>query len=137
MLHYVYHRFVTFAVAYMNLSPFFLLSMLGCHVRFYSNLITSYTKGFWQDLTRWSFTWVSLLPLLMLPSSLIVSFIFGVVLLIETCIFWTNCRTVSLTLDVFSLYWNLGLPLKCVHSDFDDLWILAQILLAKRHKKWN
>ena len=76
-----------------------------------------------------------LLPLLLLPSSLIVFFIFinllsdlqwnavmfGVVLLIETWIFWTNCGTVSLTLHVFCLYWNLGLSLKCAHSDFDYL----------------
>ena len=55
----IHHRFVTFAVAFMNLPPFFPLSMLWWHVRFYSNFITSYTKGFWQDLMRWSFTWVS------------------------------------------------------------------------------
>ena len=60
----IHHRFVTFAVAYMNLPPFFLLSMLGWHVRFYSNFITSRTKGFWQDLTRWSFIWVSFIAII-------------------------------------------------------------------------
>ena len=87
-----------------------------------------------------------LLPLLLLPSSLIVSFIFinllsdlqgnavmfGVVLLIETCIFWTNCGNASLTLDVFVFIETYGLSLKCSHSDFDYLWISAQILLANK-----
>ena len=60
----IHHRFVTFAVAYMNLPPFFLLSVLGWHVRFYSNFITSHAKRFWQDLTRWTFTWVSFIAVI-------------------------------------------------------------------------
>ena len=84
-----------------------------------------------------------LLSLLLLSSSLIASFIiisllsdlqwnavmFGMVLLIETCIFWTNLETVSLTLDVFCLYRNLGLSLKYLHlcSNPDQFWLSVNI----------
>ena len=109
----------------------FLLPVLGWRMRFYSDFITSRTRRFWQDLKRWSFTWVSFIVVIVI--SIVVHSLryiynsifryskkgrwyFWVVLLIETGIFWTNYGTVSFTLDVIFLYWDCGLYLKCAHS---------------------
>ena len=89
-----------------------------------------------------------LLSLLLLPSSLIVCFVFinpfadlqwnavdmfGLVLLIETCTFWINYGTVSLTL-------KSDLSLKCAHSgpNTDRYWLPVNIsanIVNKQKKK--
>ena len=115
----IHHRFFIFAVAYMILSPFFSVASDWVAMRFYSNFITLLTKRFWQDLKRLSYTWVSFIVVIAIAivvdtllyvyksifrTSIKCRWYVWVVLLIETCIFWTNYVTVSLTLDViFSL----------------------------------
>ena len=123
---------------------FFLLPVLGWHMRFYSNFITSHTKRFWQDLKYWSFAWVSFIVVIVIAivvdsflyiyksifrSSMKCCWYVWVVLLIETCIFGTNYGTVSLTLDVIFLYWDFVLSLKCAHSgpNPDRFWLPVNI----------
>ena len=109
-----------------------------------------------QWIKRWFPSFPSiflLLSLLQLPLSLRVCFIFinpfsdlqwnsidmfGLVLLIETCIFydtWINYGTVSLTISLAYL-WNV-LTQVLMQIDIDCLWISAQILSTNRHEKWN
>ena len=122
----------------------FLLPVLGWHMRFYSNFITSHTKRFWQDLKRLSFTWVSFIVIIVIAivvdsllyiyksifrSSMKCRWYVWVVLLIETCIFWTNYGTVSITQDVIFVYWYFGLSSKCAHSgpNPDQFWLPVNI----------
>ena len=121
----IHRRFLTFVVAYTTV--FFCCQCLGgiyVSIQTLSLHIPNVFGKIWN-------TWVSFIVVIVIAivvdsflhisksifwSSMKCCWYVWVMLLIETCIFWTNYGTVSLTLDVIFLYWDFGLSLKCACS---------------------